>query len=196
MPFAQNMSIIYRKGLVNYVDVVSRRPDFIHPDDVHLRRPVEMFALWWDEKVYDLCYQSNDIALVVLSADIVSVDDDFPTKLKTAFSSCSYSCDENTRWKGRGLIKSSDGSYTYYDMLVMSRPAQDLRILLLIEYHNHASHPNWRRLLATLLKIFRWERMSFDCKAHCTICALCNRAKPSRQGSSLLSPLGVPITFG
>jgi hypothetical protein len=33
--------------------------------------------------------------------------------------------------------------------------------------------------------------MSFDCKAHCCICIVCNRAKPSRQGSSSLSPLGV-----
>ena len=34
--------------------------------------------------------------------------------------------------------------------------------------------------------------MSFDCKAHCSNCVVCNRAKPSRQGSSSLSPLGVP----
>ncbi len=34
--------------------------------------------------------------------------------------------------------------------------------------------------------------MSFDCKSHCSNCVACNRAKPSRQGSSSLSPLGVP----
>ena len=34
--------------------------------------------------------------------------------------------------------------------------------------------------------------MSFDCKAHCSNSVVCNRAKPSRQGSSSLSPLGVP----
>jgi len=34
--------------------------------------------------------------------------------------------------------------------------------------------------------------MSFDCKAHCSNCVVCNRAKPSRQGSLALSPLGVP----
>ena len=33
--------------------------------------------------------------------------------------------------------------------------------------------------------------MSFDCKAHCSNCVVGNRANPSRQGSSLLSPLGV-----
>jgi len=46
MPFAQCMSMIYRKGSVNEADDVSRRTDFFHPDDVHLRRPVEMLALW------------------------------------------------------------------------------------------------------------------------------------------------------
>jgi len=34
--------------------------------------------------------------------------------------------------------------------------------------------------------------MSFDCKAHCSKCVVCNRAKPSRHGSSSLSPLSVP----
>jgi hypothetical protein len=38
-----------------------------------------MFALWWDGNVLDLFYQSNDTVLLVLSADIVSVDDDFLT---------------------------------------------------------------------------------------------------------------------
>ena len=34
--------------------------------------------------------------------------------------------------------------------------------------------------------------MCFDFKAHCSYHVVCNRAKPSRQGSSSLSPLGVP----
>jgi hypothetical protein len=33
--------------------------------------------------------------------------------------------------------------------------------------------------------------MSFDCKARCSNRVVCNRAKPSRQGSSSFSPLGV-----
>jgi hypothetical protein len=89
------------------------------------------------------------------------------------------------------LIKLSDGLYTYHDRLVIPCPAQDLRILLLTQYHDNDSYLNWRRLLVTLLKWFWWERISFDCKAHCSNCVVCNRAKPSRQGSSSLSSLGV-----
>jgi len=59
----------------------------IHPDDVHLRKLVEMFALWWDGTIPDLCYQNDDIALLVLSTDIVSVDDDFLANLITEKSS-------------------------------------------------------------------------------------------------------------
>jgi hypothetical protein len=64
--------------------------------------------------------------------------------------------------------------------------------LLLTKYHDNGGHPDWRRLIATLLKRFWWERMSFDCKAHCSNCVVCNRAKPRRQSSSSLSPVGVP----
>ena len=114
----------------------------------------------------DRCYQSNDIASMVLSADIVSVDDDFLTKLKTVYYSCSYFCDEKTRLKDHGLIKSSYGLFTYQDKLVIPRPAQEMRILLLTEYHDNDGHPNWRRLLTTLLKRFWWEWTSFYYKAH------------------------------
>jgi len=100
-----------------------------------------------------MCYKSNDTSLLVLPAVIVSVDDSFLTKLKTTYSSCSYFTDEKTRWKGQGLIKSSGGLYTYHDRIVIPRPAQDLRNLLLITgYRDSAGHPNLRRLLATLLK--------------------------------------------
>ena len=128
----------------------------------------------------------------VLSADIVSVDDDFLTKLKTSYSSCSYFTDEKIRWKGHRLIKSSEGLHTYHNRLVIPRSAQNMRILLLTEYRENVGHPNWRRLLAMSSKRFWRERMSFDCKAHGSACVVCNRAKPSRHGSSSLSPLGVP----
>ena len=88
-------------------------------------------------------------------------------------------------------MKSSNGLHTYHDRLVIPRPTQDLRILLLTEYHDNAGYPNWRCLLANLLKHFWWERMSFDCKNHYSNFVVCNRAKPSRQGSASLLPLGV-----
>jgi hypothetical protein len=118
------MSILYRKGSVNETDAVSRRPDFFHPDDVHLRMLVEMFALWWDGDVLDPCYQRNYITLLVQSTDIVSIDDDFLTKLKITYSSWSYFSNEKTQWKGRGLIKSFDGLFTYHDGLVIPRQTQ------------------------------------------------------------------------
>ena len=104
-------------------------------------------------KVPGICYQSNNIALLVLSADTVSFDDGFLTKLKAAYSPCSYFVDEQTRRKGHRLIQSSSGLQTYHDRLVITRPAHDMRILLLTEYHDNASHPDWRRLLTTIEKI-------------------------------------------
>ena len=61
----------------------------IHPDDVHMHMPDEMFALSWDGRVPDPCYQNNDTALLIISTDIVSVDDDFMANLTTENSSCS-----------------------------------------------------------------------------------------------------------
>jgi hypothetical protein len=125
------MIILYRIGSVNEADAVSRHPDFFHPDDVHLRMLVEMSTFWWDEKVLDMCYQINDTGLLVLLADSISIDDDFLTKLKTAYFSCSYFANEKTRWKGHVLIKSFDGLYTYHDQLLIPR-AYDTRSAYLV----------------------------------------------------------------
>jgi hypothetical protein len=40
------MIILYCKGSVNEAEDVTRRLDFFHSDDDHLRKPIEMFALW------------------------------------------------------------------------------------------------------------------------------------------------------
>jgi hypothetical protein len=102
-----------------------------------------------------MCYQNSDTTLLVLSADPGSVDDDFLTKSKFSYSSCSYFSDEKSRCKGNRRMKLSDGLYTNHDRLVVLRPAQDLRIsVLLTEFHDNDVHSNWRRLLATLLKRF------------------------------------------
>jgi len=45
------MIIFYRKERVNEADNVSRRLDLFHLDDVYMRMPCEMSALWWDSQV-------------------------------------------------------------------------------------------------------------------------------------------------
>jgi hypothetical protein len=138
-------------------DLVSRRSD-IHPDDVHLRRPVEILLSGWMVK-YLICvikamrrhcwYYQRILSPLMMTS--------WPTWI--VFSSCSYFAAEKTRWEGHGLIKSFDGLYTYHDRLVIPRPAQDLCILLLTECSYNVGHQNWQRLLTTLWKRFLRERV-------------------------------------
>jgi hypothetical protein len=119
-------------------DLVSRRPDY---PSGHWCPPAQAswdVALWWDGKVPDLCYQSNETSLLVLSADIVSVDDDFLTNWKFLVFPIRWWI--KARWKGHGLNKSSDGLYTHHDRLVIPRPAQDLCILMLTECCYYVVH--------------------------------------------------------
>ena len=62
--------------------------------------------------------------------------------------------------------------------------------------HDNASNPNYRRLMASLLKRFWCDKMTFDCKSHCQRCIVCNRAKPDRRGGAALQPLGIPEYMG
>ena len=55
MPFVDCMSVQYRKGFAYEADPVSRRPDFPHPDDVHMRMSVAMSVFRWDGKAHNMC---------------------------------------------------------------------------------------------------------------------------------------------
>ncbi len=94
MLFAQCTSILYRTRFVNAADIVSGRRNFSHPDDVHMRMLAEVLALLWEGNVRDMCYHNNDSALLLISADDISVNNDFLTKLNIAHSSCLYFYDE------------------------------------------------------------------------------------------------------
>ena len=87
--------------------------------------------------------------------------------------------------------KSSNGLLRYHHRVVMPRPSLALIKALLVEYHDNANHPNYRRLMASLLKQFWWNKMTFDCKSHCQRCIVCNRAKPDRKGGAALQPLRI-----
>jgi hypothetical protein len=118
------MIIFPRKGYVDNADLMSRRPDYFRPDDVHIYRPTRLFALYSGPKELDLCNYRNCNLLLVFSADTISVDDDFVTNLKTTYSSCFFLDSVKSPWKHHERIKSSDGLYFYHDRLVMPRPAQ------------------------------------------------------------------------
>ena len=127
-----------------------------------------------------------------LTMEILNVDDTFWSKLKGAYSSCNYLSNENTERRLRHTIgKSSDGFFRYHNRVVIPRPTSALIKTLVFEYPDNASHPNYRRLMASLLKRYWWDKMTFDCNTHCHHCVVCNKAKPYRRGGASLQPLGI-----
>jgi hypothetical protein len=80
------------KGILNEIDPVSRRPDFLPIDN--MKRPDE--SPWWDGNVPNIIYNGNDPVLLARStSELLSVDDDFPSQVKEVYSSCNYFFDEN-----------------------------------------------------------------------------------------------------
>ena len=107
MPYATLMRIINTKGTLNEADPVSRRPDFLRI--LNLSMPND--SLWWDEKVSNINTNGNGLALLVLSTlEALSVDDDFLSNLKGAYSTCAYfSNDSSERRLMQKIYKSYDG---------------------------------------------------------------------------------------
>jgi len=75
---------------------------------------------------------------------------------------------------------------------VVPRPAQALKEVLLLVYHDNAGQSNHRRVLSILLKLYWWDKLAFDRKNYCQNCLVLNRAKPDRRGASRLHPLRAP----
>ncbi len=101
-----------------------------------------------------IIYNGNDHALLTLSTlETLNVDYDFLSQLKGAYSTCIFFSNENIeRRKRQSIVKSSDGLFRYHNRVVIPRPALALTKALLIEYHDNVGHPNYRRLMASLLK--------------------------------------------
>ena len=101
----------------------------------------------------DIDTNGNDPVLLALSTLKLNVDDDPLSKLKKAFSACSYFSDENElRRKRQNNVKSSDRLFRYHHRLVIPRPIEALKTVLLLEYHDNDGHPNYRRLRVSILK--------------------------------------------
>ncbi len=128
---------------------MSRRPDFHQIDDMYMPK----LNLWWDGNVPDIIYNGNNPTLLALSTlELLNVDDDFLSQLKRTYSTCNYFFDENIKRRKRQLIeKSSNGLFRYHNHVVIPRPTLALIKALLIEYHDNACHPSYRRLMASLL---------------------------------------------
>ena len=72
------------------------------------------------------------------------------------------------------------------------RLANDLIKALLFEYHGNDGHPNYRHLMASLLKRYSWNKRTLDCKLDCQHSVICNRAEPDRRCGASLQPLRIP----
>ncbi len=102
----------------------------------------------------DIDTNGNGPALLALSTlEALNVDDDFMSNLKGAYYTCALFSNDNNESRLRQKIeKSSDGLFRYHNCVVIPRPANALIKALLFEYHGNVGHPNYRRLMASLLK--------------------------------------------
>ena len=46
--------------------------------------------------------------------------------------------------------------------------------------------------MASLLKRYWWDKMTFDCNSYCQHCVICNGAKPGRRDRASLQPMEIP----
>ena len=97
-----------------------------------------------------------DPALLALTTfQSLNVYDDFLSQLKGVYFSYNYFSNENNGRMKRQLIeKSSDGLCRYHNQSCILRPTLALIKALLVEYHDNECQPNYRRLMASLLKRF------------------------------------------
>ncbi len=103
MPYASLMRILYKKGILNEADPVSRRPDLHQNDNLYMPN----LSLWWDGNVPNIIYNGNDLALLALATlELLNVDDDddFLSQLKGTCSTCNFFFDENIERRKRHLI--------------------------------------------------------------------------------------------
>ena len=181
-PFASHMEFLYRKGIANESDPLSRRADF--------------HTIWGEPDVVPQSAHVDEAELLALNVDDVIVESEFKSRLITAYNNTPYFHKANEhKWKGDKIHRGDDGVFRYFGRVVIPRPARELRQALLSEYHDSPAggcHSSWKRTLAKLMARFWWRQISADVQKFCRECVICNRAKPDRRGPAPLDTLPLP----
>jgi len=98
------------KGILNEADPVSRRPDFLPIDNLHMLDE----SLWWDGKDSDIDTNGNGPVLLALSTlEALNVDDDFLSNLKGASSNCAYFSNDNNERRLWQNLRNHPTGYLY-----------------------------------------------------------------------------------
>ncbi len=85
------------------------------------------------------------------------------------------------KWSQK-IVKLTDGLLRYYKRIVISRPAQALKHILLFEYHDHVGHSNHRRVLSTLFKRYWWDKWLLIAKPTVKIVFYAIELNPIEEG--------------
>jgi hypothetical protein len=184
------MTLAYRKGAMNEVHPLRRRPDFVH----HATNP-----LFWDGEVLpdeDLRRKSHplfeDGQLNVMNVNALRLSHDFAYLIHEGHSQDSFYRHEG-EWAKDNWIRSQSWLFWRLDRLCVPRN-YGLRLLLITEPHDNSSvgHGGVASTLAKALDRFWWKRIRQDVENICERCVVCRRLNIQPHMAATLYTLRVP----
>jgi hypothetical protein len=189
--FVGPMTLAYRKGTMNEVDPLSRRPNLV---------PLATAPLFWDGEVppcEELRRKSQsmleDAHFNVLIVNALRLSLELPDLIREGYSQDSSYGDEGA-WTKDSRIEARARYFWRRDRLCIPRNS-DLRMRVITKLHDNSSgggHIGVANTFAKALDRFWWKRIRQDVKDFCELCAVCRRAKIKPQMAATLDPLHIP----
>jgi hypothetical protein len=183
-PFVGSMTLASRKGAMNEVDPLSRRPDFA---------PHATVPLFWDGEVPsdDELRRLENAHLNVINVNALRLSPEFADLIREGYSQDSCYGDEG-EWTKDSQMAAIVGYLWLLDRLCILRNSE-LRLRLITEMYDSSSvgHRGVASNLAEALDRFWWKRIRQDMKHFCERCVVCRRAKSQPHMAAALYPLHV-----
>lgn len=191
-PYANTLTLVYRKGSLNEADPISRRSDFC---------AMLLARSYWDGNVPvgkqgfpDV--MGSDVACCAIRRSDMVISDNLLNEIKQ-----SYKNDPVFRQpSGSALMRNSKFSFDsdtglwFYLNRIYIPKGGELKRRIIYEFHDAAmaGHPSVNRTTANVLSKFFFPDIRTFIKDYVENCIICKRAKSIQQNKVATDPLPVP----
>ena len=191
-PYANTLTLVYRKGSMNEADPISRRSDFC---------AILLARSYWDGNVPEgkqgfPDIMGSDVACCAIPSELSDMDrDNLLNQIRLSygndpiFRQPSGSALHNTKFN----FDESTGLWTYLGRIYIPKGG-DIKRRIVYECHDAvvSGHPSVNRTIASVSSKFYFPDVKSFVKNYIDNCIICKRAKSIQQKKAATDPLPVP----
>ena len=191
-PYANTLTLVYRKGSMNEADPISRRSDFC---------AILLARSYWDgnvpegKQVLPDAMGSDVTCCAIPSVRDMVHNDNLLNQIRQSYKNDPiFRQPTGSAWRNSKFqFDESTGLWTYLDRIYIPKGGE-IKRRIIYECHDAivSGHPSVNRTIASVMSKFYFPDVRLFVKNYVDDCIICKRAKMIQQKKAAVDPLPVP----